>query len=33
MRDSAGLAVKLETDPRSPWHGLAKAAYGFSLYL
>jgi len=27
------MAVKLETDPRSPWHGLAKAAYGFSLYL
>jgi LuxR family transcriptional regulator, maltose regulon positive regulatory protein len=33
MRDSACAAVKLETDPRSPWHGLAKAAYGFSLYL
>ena len=33
MRDSACVAVKLETDPRSPWHGLAKAAYGFSLYL
>ena len=33
MRDSACMAVKLETDPRSPWHGLAKAAYGFSLYL
>jgi len=33
MRDSACLAVELETDPRSPWHGLAKAAYGFSLYL
>src|SRR5208282_1568724 len=33
MRDSACLAVELETDSRSPWHGLAKAAYGFSLYL
>ena len=33
MRDSARTAVKLETDPRSPWYGLAKAAYGFSLYL
>jgi len=33
MRDSARMAVTLETDPRSPWHGLAKAAYGFSLYL
>ncbi len=33
MRDSARLAVTLETNPRSPWHGLAKAAYGFSLYL
>ena len=33
MRDSACLAVELETDPRSPWYGLAKAAYGFSLYL
>ena len=33
MRDSARLAVELETNPRSPWHGLAKAAYGFSLYL
>ena len=33
MRDSARLAVELETDPRSPWHGLAKAAFGFSLYL
>jgi len=33
MRDSACLAVELETDPQSPWYGLAKAAYGFSLYL
>jgi LuxR family transcriptional regulator, maltose regulon positive regulatory protein len=33
MRDSACAVVKLETDPRSPWHGLAKSAYGFSLYL
>ena len=33
MRDSARTAVKLETDPRSPWYGLARAAYGFSLYL
>ena len=33
MRDSACTAVKLETDPRSPWYGLARAAYGFSLYL
>jgi len=33
MRDSACLAVTLETNPRSPWHGVAKAAYGFSLYL
>jgi len=33
MRDSARMAVTLETNPRSPWHGLAKAAYGFSLYL
>ena len=33
MRDSARTAVKLETDPGSPWYGLAKAAYGFSLYL
>ena len=33
MRDSARTAVTLETNPRSPWHGLAKAAYGFSLYL
>jgi LuxR family transcriptional regulator, maltose regulon positive regulatory protein len=33
MRESARLAVQLETNPRSPWYGLAKAAYGFSLYL
>lgn len=33
MRDSACTAVKLETDPRSLWYGLARAAYGFSLYL
>ena len=33
MRDSACLAATLETNPRSPWHGLAKAAYGFCLYL
>ena len=33
MRDSACRAVTLETNPRSPWHGLAKAAYGFRLYL
>jgi LuxR family maltose regulon positive regulatory protein len=33
MRESARRAVELETDPGSPWCTLAKAAYGFSLYL
>ena len=33
MRESARRATALETDPRSPWYTLARAAYGFSLYL
>ncbi len=33
MRESARRAVELETDPGSPWYALARAAYGFSLYL
>ena len=33
MRESARQAAGLETDPRSPWYALARAAYGFSLYL
>ncbi len=33
MRDSARRAVELEADPGSPWYTLARAAYGFSLYL
>ena len=33
MRESARHATGLETDPRSPWYTLARAAYGFSLYL
>ena len=33
MRESAHRAVELETDPGSPWYALARAAYGFSLYL
>lgn len=33
MRESAAIAVKLENDPASPWHALALAAHGFSLYL
>jgi LuxR family maltose regulon positive regulatory protein len=33
MRESARRAAELETDPGSPWSTLARAAYGFSLYL
>ena len=33
MRESARRAAELETDPGSPWYALARAAYGFSLYL
>jgi LuxR family maltose regulon positive regulatory protein len=33
MRDSAATAADLEDDPASPWYALAKAAFGFSLYL
>ena len=33
MRESARRATSLETDPGSPWYTLARAAYGFSLYL
>jgi LuxR family maltose regulon positive regulatory protein len=33
MRESAALAAEMESDPASPWHALAKAALGFSLYL
>ena len=33
MRDSARRAAELEADPGSPWYTLARAAYGFSLYL
>ena len=33
MRESAALAVALETDPASPWYALARAALGFSCYL
>ena len=33
MRDSARQAARLETDPASPWYALARAAYGFTLYL
>lgn len=33
MRDSAARALRLEPDPRSPWHSLALAATGFSRYL
>ena len=33
MRESARRATALETDPGSPWYTLARAAYGFSLYL
>jgi ATP/maltotriose-dependent transcriptional regulator MalT len=33
MRESAATAVALEDDPASPWHVLALAVHGFSLYL
>ena len=33
MRDSAATAAELEDDPASPWYALAKAAFGFSLYM
>ncbi len=33
MRESAAMAVELETDPTSPWYALARGAHGFSLYL
>jgi LuxR family maltose regulon positive regulatory protein len=33
MRESAAIAVELETDPKSPWYALARGAHGFSLYL
>jgi LuxR family maltose regulon positive regulatory protein len=33
MQQSAATAVGLEDDPRSPWYTLARATYGFSLYL
>jgi LuxR family transcriptional regulator, maltose regulon positive regulatory protein len=33
MRESAAIAVELETDPASPWYALARTALGFSRYL
>jgi LuxR family maltose regulon positive regulatory protein len=33
MRESAVLAAGIGGDPASPWHALAEAALGFSLYL
>ena len=33
MREAAGAAVELESDPASPWYALARASLGFSLYL
>jgi LuxR family maltose regulon positive regulatory protein len=33
MREAAGTAVELESDPASPWYALARASLGFSLYL
>ncbi len=33
MRDSAGAAAELESDPRSPWYALARTALGSALYL
>ena len=33
MRESAAIAVEFEDDPASPWHALALAVRGFSLYL
>ncbi len=33
MRQSATVAAGLEDDPRSPWYTLARATYGFALYL
>jgi LuxR family transcriptional regulator, maltose regulon positive regulatory protein len=33
MREGAATAAELESDPASPWYGLARAALGFSLYL
>jgi LuxR family transcriptional regulator, maltose regulon positive regulatory protein len=32
MRAAAATAVTLETDPASPWHGVAQAAFGAALY-
>jgi LuxR family transcriptional regulator, maltose regulon positive regulatory protein len=32
MRDAAAEAIRLETDPASPWHALARAAYATALY-
>jgi LuxR family maltose regulon positive regulatory protein len=33
MRDAAATAVTLENDQTSPWYALARAAYGFALYI
>src|SRR5207249_9341709 len=33
MREAAGVAVELESNPASPWYSLARASLGFSLYL
>ncbi len=33
MCDSARTAAELESDPRSPWYGLARTALGSALYL
>jgi len=32
MRAAGARAVALETDPRSPWYGLAHSAFGLALY-
>lgn len=33
MRESAASAVRLETDPTSPWYALARGALGYALYM
>jgi len=33
MREAAGAAIALESNPASPWYALARASLGFSLYL
>ena len=32
MREAAARAVRLETDPASPWHALARSSYAAALY-